>query len=248
MTKILDKKVAIVTGGASGIGEGIVRKFVEEGAKVVIADFDIDRAKKLVQELGESTTAFKVDVSDASQAESLVDYTVSTFGKLDIAINNAGIGGPIGLAADQSLEEWNRVINVNLNGVFYGMKYQIPAMQKNGSGAIINIASMLGTVGIQNSSAYVAAKHGVVGLTKTAGMEYSTQDIRINAVCPGFIETPLISKAMGEEALNDFRAAQPIGRLGTAEEVAELVTFLVSEKAKFITGSSHLIDGGYTAG
>jgi len=162
-------------------------------------------------------------------------------------VNNAGIGGPAAPTGEYPLDGWEKVIGVNLNGVFYGMRYQIPAMLKSGGGSIINIASILGQVGFAYSSAYVAAKHGVVGLTKNAAIEYAAQGIRVNSVGPGFIKTPLLDKNLSEEQMAGIAALHPIGRLGRAEEVAELVLWLASDKASFVTGSYHAVDGGYLA-
>jgi NAD(P)-dependent dehydrogenase (short-subunit alcohol dehydrogenase family) len=173
---------------------------------------------------------------------------VEKFGRLDIACNNAGIGGPQAPTADYPLDGWAQVIGINLSGVFYGMKYQLPAMLKNGGGAIVNMASILGAVGFAGAPAYTAAKHGVVGLTQAAALEYSAQGVRINAVGPGFIHTPMISALEDNQAVNDMLvAAHPIGRLGRAEEVAELVLWLSSDKASFVTGSYYPVDGGYLA-
>ncbi|MGI4993475.1 SDR family NAD(P)-dependent oxidoreductase [Halobacteriovorax sp. GFR7] len=245
MSNQLYNKVAIITGGASGIGEGIVRKFVEEGAKVIVADFNIDQASSLANELGENALAFQIDVTDLNKVKEMVDFTIEKFGKLDIAVNNAGISGKAAIAGDVEITDWQRVIEVNLNSVFYCMKEEIPHMLKNG-GSIINMASMLGTVGFETASAYVAAKHGVVGLTKVAGAEYAAQGVRINAICPGFIETPLVKDSLSSEAYEGLKGLHPIGRLGQPVEVANLAVFLASDNSSFINGSHYIIDGGYT--
>jgi len=188
----------------------------------------------------------KSDSSSAEQNESLVNETVKRFGALHIACNNAGIGGPLSVTGEYPVEGWDKVIAVNLSGVFYGMRYQIPAILKSGGGAIINMASILGKVGTKLSPAYVAAKHGIIGLTKTAALEYADKNIRINSVGPAYIKTPLL-KNIPEEALNSLVDLHPIGRLGESEEVAELVLWLSSSKASFVNGSYYPVDGGYLA-
>lgn len=246
----LQGKVALVTGAGSGIGEACVMAFAREGAKVVLSDIvgeDADRVLKAVQKLGGEGTVVRTDVSRAMDNEHQVTIALQAYGRLDIAVNNAGIGGPAAPTGEYPLDGWEKVIGVNLNGVFYGMRYQIPAMLKSGGGSIINIASILGQVGFAYSSAYVAAKHGVVGLTKNAAMEYATQGIRVNSVGPGFIRTPLLDKNLTEEQLTGIAALHPIGRLGRSEEVAELVLWLASDKASFVTGAYYAVDGGYLA-
>ena len=246
--KKFDGKVAIVTGGASGIGEACVRQFAAGGAKVVIADINLEAAERLAQsvrEAGGQAAAVRVDVADPASVEAMVTFAKDTFGGLDIAVNNAGIGGELNPTGQATLEGWNKVIAINLSSVFYCMRYQIPAMLERGGGAIVNVASILGTVAFAGSPGYVAAKHGVVGLSKTAALEYATQGIRVNAVGPGFIETPLLNSV--EEQKAAIASLHAMKRLGTAEEVANLICFLASDDASFITGSYHLADGGYTA-
>lgn len=244
--KQLENKVALVTGGASGIGKAVVELFVREGAKVVIADLNETAGATLAKDLGANTIFVKANAASPEDNERLVDKALEVFGKLDIAVNNAGIGGESAPTGEYGIEAWHQVIDVNLNGVFYGMRYQIPAMLANGSGSIINIASILGQVGFANASAYTAAKHGVVGLTKSAAWEYGTQGIRINAVGPGFIETPLIDHM--DTATKQFLESQhAMQRLGTSEEVAELILWLASKKASFATGGYYPIEGGYLA-
>ncbi len=247
---LLKGKVALVTGAGSGIGEACVMAFVREGANVVLSDIvgeDADRVLKSVQKLGGDGIVVRTDVSRAMDNEHQVQIALQAYGRLDIAVNNAGIGGPAALTGDYPLDGWEQVINVNLNGVFYGMRYQIPAMLKSGGGSIVNMSSILGQVGFARASAYVAAKHAVVGLSKNAAMEYAAQGIRVNSVGPGFIRTPLLTKHLTEEQLTGIAAMHPIGRLGRPEEVAELVLWLASDKSSFVTGSYYAVDGGYLA-
>ncbi len=243
-------KVAIVTGAGSGIGAAIARELAERGAVVIAADLDLTAAQDVASEIrgdGGRAHAIEVDVADPVAAERLVNFAVETGGGLHLAVNNAGIGGPSEKVADYPLEDWNRVIDVNLNGVFYGMRYQIAAMLESGGGAIVNVSSILGSVGWANAAPYVAAKHALVGLTRTAALEYAQAGIRVNAVGPAFIDTPLLSKNLDEETLGQLAGLHPVGRLGTSEEVSALTCFLLSDRAGFITGSYHLVDGGYTA-
>jgi len=242
-------KVALVTGAGSGIGAAIARELAAEGAQVVVADLEEASAHQVAEEIrarGGKAQALAVDVADPEAVERMVAFAVRTFGALHLAVNNAGIGGPSEATADYPLDGWRKVIDVNLHGVFYGMKYEIAAMLKSGGGAIVNMSSILGTVGFANACAYVAAKHALLGLTKTAAMEYATQGIRINAVGPAFIDTPLLSKNLDSEVMSQLTGLHPIGRLGRPEEVSALTCFLLSERASFITGSYHLVDGGYT--
>ncbi|MCB1988467.1 MAG: SDR family oxidoreductase [Burkholderiaceae bacterium] len=248
---MLKDKVALITGGSSGIGRAVALAWAREGAKVVVSDVDRGGGEETVGQVrtaGGEAIFIAADVGKPEECEALVRGAVEKFGRLDIACNNAGIGGPQAPTADYPLDGWAQVIGINLSGVFYGMKYQLPAMLKNGGGAIINMASILGAVGFSGAPAYAAAKHGVVGLTQTAALEYSAQGVRINAVGPGFIHTPMISALEDNKAVNDMLvAAHPIGRLGRAEEVAELVLWLSSEKASFVTGAYYPVDGGYIA-
>ena len=249
MTKTVEKKVAFVTGAGSGIGEATAKALALEGAAVAVADLNFPNAQRVADEINKSggnATAYALDVSDDAAVGAVVGEIEKDFGGLHIAVNNAGIGGDIAPTADQTLEGWQRVIDVNLNGVFYCMRNEIPLMKKSGGGSIINMASILGAVGFANSSAYVSAKHAVVGLTQASAIEYAPEGIRINAVGPGFINTPMLG-ALPPEALAGIAALHPMNRLGTSEEVAALVLFLASPAASFITGSYYPVDGGYLA-
>lgn len=249
MGKLLANKTALITGGGSGIGAATAMLFAQHGANIVVSDLNEKGGNEVVSKIkgnGGKAIFVKTDVSNAAECEALIQQTLKSFDKLDIAFNNAGIGGEINPTAEMSLEGWRKVIDVNLNSVFYCTKYAIAAMLKNGRGAIVNMSSILGQVGFANSAAYVAAKHGVVGLTKTAAIEYSSKGIRINAIGPAFINTPLLS-GMDESVKQMLVKIHPIGRLGEANEVAELVLWLCSDKASFVTGSYYAIDGGYLA-
>ena len=245
--KQLNDKVAIVTGGVSGIGKAIVELFVKEGAKVVIADLNEKLGEELINNLGEGNVIFiKADASSAEDNKKIVEAAIENFGALHIAVNNAGIGGESNNVGDLSIEGWKKVIDINLNGVFYGMHYQLPEIEKVG-GSIINMASILGAVGFAKSSAYVAAKHGVVGLTQAAGWEYATKGVRINAIGPGFIATPLVEANLDADSLKYLETQHAFQRLGKPEEVAELALWLASYKASFVTASYYPVDGGYLA-
>ena len=248
--KTLENKVAIITGAGYGIGKSTALLFAKEGAKVVVTDINEEHGNSVVKEIeanGGDAIFIKADTSKAEDSEMTVKKTIEKFGQLDIAVNNAGISGPTEPIGEYSIKAWDKVISINLSGVFYGMRYQIPEMQKAGKGSIINVASILGQVGFANSSAYAAAKHGVVGLTKTAGLEYGKSGVRVNAVGPAFIETPLVKDSLSEDAYNSLAEMHSMGRLGQPNEVAELFLWLASDKASFATGAYYPIDGGYLA-
>ncbi|CAN5142023.1 SDR family NAD(P)-dependent oxidoreductase [soil metagenome] len=245
----LKNKIALITGAASGIGESVALLFAKEGAKVVLTDINTEKAEAVVEKIkstGGEAIFFKADTSNPEDSEKSVAKAVKNFGRLDIAVNNAGIGGPIAPVGEYEIAGWDKVIGINLSGVFYGMRYQIPAMLENRSGSIINVASILGNVGTANSGAYVAAKHGVVGLTKSAALEYSSKGLRINSVGPGYIKTPLL-EGLDQEVLEQLVDMHPIGRLGEADEVAQIILWLAGERSSFVTGSYYPVDGGYLA-
>ncbi len=249
MEKDFAGKAAFVTGAASGIGEAIAKQLAQRGAKVVVADLKLDAAESVVASIkasGGEAAAVAVDVGQMHAVEKAVRFAVDTFGRLDVAVNNAGIGGASAPLAGYSFDDWHKVIDVNLNSVFYSMKFEIAEMLKTGGGAIVNMASILGSVAFPNAPAYVTAKHGVVGMTRSAALDYAKKGIRVTAVGPGFIDTPLLA-AVPKEAYDGLAALHPLGRLGTSDEVAALTLFLLSDAAANITGSYHLVDGGFTA-
>ncbi|MGW8386857.1 SDR family NAD(P)-dependent oxidoreductase [Streptomyces albidoflavus] len=242
-------RTALVTGAASGIGLATARRLGQGGARVVIADYNAEGAASAAAALRDESveaSAVTVDVTDPASVEAAVRFAQDTYGALHLAVNNAGIGGESAPTGDYDIDVWNRVVRTNLDGVFYSMRYEIPALLAAGGGAIVNTASILGSVGFAGSPAYVAAKHGVVGLTKTAATEYAAQGVRINAVGPGFIDTPLL-QGMDKQAYDGLVQLHPAGRLGRSEEVAEVIAFLLSDRASFVHGSYHLVDGAYTA-
>ena len=247
----LDGKVAIVTGGGSGLGEAIGKALARSGVKVVLSDIKLDGAERVAQEItraGGTASAVQQDTARPADSEKVVSYAVKTYGALHYAVNNAGIGGKQAPAGETDIADWDRVIDINLNGVLYGMRYQIPAMLNAGARgcAIVNMASIHGTVAAIGNGAYTAAKHGVVGLTKNAAVEYGAQGLRINCVGPAYIETPLLAD-LPEAQRKALVARHPLGRLGQPGEIAPLVCFLRSDDASFITGGYYLVDGGYPA-
>lgn len=245
----MSRKVALVTGAASGIGEAVAHCYARAGAAVVVSDVNNDSGERVVEAIrgsGGEAMFIAADVSNPEDCERLVRATTERYGRLDWACNNAGIGGEITALADYPIESWQRVIGVNLSGVFYCMKYEITAMLKSGGGAIVNMASILGQVAFAGAGAYVAAKHGVLGLTQNAAVEYAKQGIRVNTVGPAFIKTPMLATLEKDPAVMEkIVSLHPLGRLGKPEEVAELVLWLSSEKASFVTGAYYAVDGGY---
>jgi len=242
--------VAIVTGGSTGIGHAAALRFAAEGANVVVADVNVEDGEQTVAEIrdaGGEATFVEADVSDEVDADALVQTAVDTYGGLDFAFNNAGIEGESSPASEQPTSNWDRVIDVNLKGVFLGMRAQIPAMLEDGGGSIVNTASIAGVVGFPGLSPYVASKHGVIGLTKTAAAEFSSDGVRVNAICPGVIETPMVQRSQEEtpEQMEQVTAATPMGRLGQPEEIGDAAVWLCSDDASFVTGESLVIDGGY---
>jgi NAD(P)-dependent dehydrogenase (short-subunit alcohol dehydrogenase family) len=245
-------KVALVTGAATGIGRATAVAFAREGFRLAIADTNLEGLKETEQQIkaiGGAAILIETDVADPKAVKAMVEKTMQAYNRLDYAFNNAGIEGDQNLTADCSLENWKRVIDINLNGIFYCMKYEIPEILKHEGGAIVNMSSVAGLVGFANIPAYAASKHGVIGLTKTSALEYAESGIRINAVCPGIINTEMIVRfTQGDKsALAEMEKMEPIGRLGKPEEVANTVVWLCSDAASFITGHALPVDGGYVA-
>jgi len=250
----LDGKTALVTGAGSGIGRAASLAYAREGARVVVADVNVEGGEETVQQIKEAggeAVLVHVDVSQADDTQAMVAQAVEAFGSLDCAFNNAGISGGTDrhLTADYLEEDWDRVMGINLKGVWLCMKAEIPQMIKQGGGAIVNTASIAGLVGIRGTAAYVAAKHGVAGLTRATALEYASQGIRINAVCPGYIQTPLVQGIFDrvDGYQEEVAARHPLGRLGQPTEIAEAVLWLSSDAASFMTGHNMAVDGGYTA-
>ena len=253
--KDFDGKVGFVTGGASGIGRATALAFARLGAKVAVADVDFEGGSATVQSIkDEGGEAFFIptNVSLSKDLKLAVDQTVETYGGLDFAANNAGIEGSLATTVDYEEESFDRVIAINLKGVWLGMKYEIPKMLERGGGAIVNTASILGTVAFATAPAYTASKHGVIGLTKVAALEYATEKIRVNAVCPGFIETPMVMDRglvarENPEVMEQLINIEPVKRLGKPEEIAAAIVWLCSDASSFVTGQAMLVDGAYTA-
>ena len=244
-------KVAVVTGGGSGIGRATALAFAREGAKVV-ADVVVAGGEETVQMItaaGGDALFVKTDVAKGAEVDALIAETVATYGRVDCAFNNAGIEGQFAPIINDSEANWDRVIDINLKGVWLCLKAELGQMLKQGSGTIVNTASVAGLIGAAGASAYVASKHGVNGLTKTAALEYAKQGIRVNTVCPGFIRTPLFERGMSAnpQMVEALAAVEPVGRLGKPEEIAAAVVWLCSDAASFVTGLPMVVDGGWTA-
>jgi len=251
--KKLENKTVFITGGLSGIGKACAIAAAKEGANIAIADLKSDTADESMEEIKKENPKaifLECDVSAFAQVEAVIQKVISTFGTLDVALNNAGIGGKSYKVGDMPEQEWLKVIGIDLNGVFNCMRHELNQMAKQKSGVIVNMSSVMGKVGIATSSHYVAAKHGVIGLTETAALEYATEGIRINAICPGFIDTPLLTK-IGINRHADVRQhiidLHPMKRLGKPEEIAKGFIFLASDDSSFISGTAMEIDGGFLA-
>lgn len=252
MNSSFENKVALVTGAASGMGLATAKAFAEAGAAVTLADINEDGAWSAAEDLvaaGHKAIGVPCDVADESEVAAMVEQTISTFGRLDAAFNNAGVQAPPSDMADEAAEEFDRVNAINLRGVWACMKHELRHMREQGSGAIVNCSSLGGLVGLPSRAAYHASKHGVLGLTKSAALEYAARGIRINAVCPGIIETPMVAGMLVSqpEAMKELMKEQPIGRLGRSQEIAAAVLWLCSPGASFVIGHALAVDGGYTA-
>jgi NAD(P)-dependent dehydrogenase (short-subunit alcohol dehydrogenase family) len=246
MTTELEGRVALITGGGSGIGAGCARRLAEDSATVIIADVDPTAAEKVAAEIGELASPVALDVRDPAAVDHVISDVLASHGRLDIALNIAGIAGATAPPADYPVDAWRDVVDVNLSGVFYSLRAEVGAMLRSGGGSIVNMASIYGLVGIPVNIAYTAAKHGVVGITRAAALAYAQQGIRINAVAPAVIDTPLLQQAP-QEVADHVVGLHPIGRIGQISEVAELVAFLASDRSSFCTGGIYPIDGAFTA-
>jgi len=249
----LSGKVGLVTGAGSGIGRVTALLMAQRGANVVVADMADDHGAetvKMIEAAGGTAAFVHADVTDPAQVDAMVRFAVDTYGALHLAVNNAGIGGPAGLMGEYPVDGWDKVISINLTGVFLCMRAELPAMVAAGGGSIVNISSILGFVGFAQSCAYVAAKHGVIGLTQNAALEYATQNVRVNSIHPGFIDTPLMAAGgieKGTETWDFIASKHAMNRFGRAEEIAAPVVWLLSDEASFVTGSQYVVDGGYLA-
>ena len=252
MAELMQDKVALVTGASSGIGRATALVFAREGARVVVADLNVvggQETVQLVKAAGGEAVFVETDVAQAASVEAMVQTALDTYGRLDCAHNNAGVEGVLSRTAEQTEQDWEPVIRINLKGVWLCMKYELPHMVQQGSGAIVNTASGAGLIGVKRMAAYVASKHGVIGLTKTAALEYAKSGVRVNAVCPGVIQTAMVERVSGRrpDVLEKMIAAEPIGRSGQPEEIAESVVWLCSDAASFVTGHAMAVDGGAVA-
>lgn len=250
METIFKGKVAIVTGGTSGIGKATAIAFAEKGAKVVVVDWvENEETLDLIKASGGEAIFVKCDVSKATDVKAMVEKTIAVFGRIDYAFNNAGIEGANAKTADCTEENFDRTIGINLKGIWLCMKYEIPEILKQGKGVIVNCSSVAGLVGFGGLPAYVASKHGVIGLTKTAALEYAKLGIRVNAVCPGVIKTPMMDRLTGnkKEAEEQFTGLEPVGRMGQPEEIANAVVWMCSDGASFVTGLAMAVDGAFVA-
>lgn len=246
----LKNKVALITGGGSGIGRASCLLFAREGAKVVIADYVAEGGNETVRQIkaaGGEAVFVQADVSKSADVQSMIATTVKTYGRIDVLFNNAGIEGPSVKLANYKEEDWDRVIAIDLTAVYLGMKYGIPEMLKQGGGVIISTASVAGLVGFPGSGAYAAAKAGVINMTRMVALEYADKNIRVNCICPGIIETPMVDRVMGTRPREGVVKAEPIGRLGQPEDIANAALFLACDESSFATGAPFIIDGGYVA-
>jgi NAD(P)-dependent dehydrogenase (short-subunit alcohol dehydrogenase family) len=250
METAFKNKVAIITGGSSGIGRATALAFAKKGAKIVIVDWhESPETMESLTNLDAEAIFIKCDVSKSADVKGMVKKTIATFGRLDYAFNNAGIEGDSAPTADCTEENWDKTIAINLKGIWLCMKHEIPEMLRQGKGTIVNCSSVAGLVGFEGLPAYVASKHGIIGLTKTAALEYAGQGIRMNTVCPGVIQTPMMDRLTGKkkEAIEQFTALEPVGRMGQPEEIANTVVWMCSDEASFITGHAMVVDGGFVA-